>query len=313
VLPPPVRSQADLRACVGDAAVWQPFVDEVLARHGRTDEPPGLRAGTNPTYPTFLRGDVVVKLFGGPDLPWRRTFAAERVGLEFAGTEPGLRAPELLAAGELFPGEDEPWPYLVTQVVPGRPLWAADLDPNQRVSLAGGLGLLLRRLQALPASPALPTDGEWRDLDVAAAVGHSSLPDHLVRGVRAFVAEHPLRGRVVVHGDVITNHVYVDSRGQVTGLIDWGDVAVTDPHYELAQVHGDIFECDIDLLRVLLEAADWPVEPDFAQRALAAALWRQAVGWSQHHSMDVFDSVGGRLPLADIATLDELAVALFGV
>jgi hygromycin-B 7''-O-kinase len=254
-----------------------------------------------------------VKLFGCPELPWRRTFAAERLGLELAGTDPGLHAPELLAAGELFPGRDEPWPYLVTRVVPGRPVWAADLDAAQLVALAGQLGRLVRRLQGLPARPALPTDADWRDLDVAAAVGQSSLPDHLVRGAAAFVAAHPLRGRVVVHSDVITNHLYVDGHGQLTGLIDWGDVAVTDPHYELVQVHGDVFDWDVDLLRRLLEAADWPVDPDFAQQALVAALWRQAVGCSQHHGMDVFDSVGLRLPLPDIGTLDELAVALFGV
>jgi len=47
-------------------------------------------------------------------------------------------------------------------------------------------------------------------------------------------------------------------------------------------------------------------------RQPSGALWRQAVGWDQHHSMDVFAPVAARLPVADIGTLDELAVALFG-
>lgn len=52
---------------------------------------------------------------------------------------------------------------------------------------------------------------------------------------------------------------------------------------------------------------------DFAQRALGQALYRQAIGLMQHHSMDVFEPVAAILPLDDMATLDELATALFAV
>jgi hygromycin-B 7''-O-kinase len=309
LVPPPVTTLAELRRGLGDVEVWAPYVGAVLSRHGLLDGPQELVAGSNPTYPTFVRGDVVVKLFGCDALPWRRAYAAERAGLALAASDPDLRAPALLASGWL--GNDE-WPYLVMERVGGRPVWAADMDRAQRESLAVQLGAVLRRLHALPPAPDLSTDAAWQHLDVTAAAAHSSLPDHLVRQVAAYVDEHPMRGRVVVHGDIIENHVHVDAAANVVGLIDWGDVAVTDAHYELAQIHRDLFDCDLDLLRLLLDAAAWPVSDDFAHRALAGALWRQAVGWDQHHSMDVFEPVVARLPVGEMATLDELAVALFG-
>jgi hygromycin-B 7''-O-kinase len=314
--PPPLPTLRDLRSRLGDVRLWTPYVDEVLARHDLLDGRHDVVAGSNPTYPTFVRGDVVVKLFGCDALPWREAYAAERAGLELAGTDPGLRAPHLLAAGLLRPevpaGTGASWPYLVMGRVAGLPVWAADLDRRRRESLAADLGDWLRRLQALQPATGIPADDAWSALDVPAAAAHSSLPDHLVRQVAPFLAAHPLRGHVVVHGDVIENHVHVDGDGHVVAVIDWGDVAVTDPHYELAQIHRDLFDCDVGLLRTLLDAASWPVGTDFAPRGLAAALWRQAVGWDQHGSMDVFEPAARRLPLATVATLDELAVALYG-
>jgi hygromycin-B 7''-O-kinase len=74
-----------------------------------------------------------------------------------------------------------------------------------------------------------------------------------------------------------------------------------------------MFECDKTLFRVFLEASDWPVGRDFARRTMGLALYRQAVGLSEHHTMDVFRPIADFLPLQEIATLDELATELFEV
>lgn len=58
---------------------------------------------------------------------------------------------------------------------------------------------------------------------------------------------------------------------------------------------------DKALLRVFLEACDWPVDRDFPH---------MAVGLAQHHTMDVFEPLAALLPLRDIATLDDLATEL---
>jgi hypothetical protein len=46
---------------------------------------------------------------------------------------------------------------------------------------------------------------------------------------------------------------------------------------------------------------------------MALALYRQAYGVVQHHTMDVFYNLAALLPLPDIDTLDELATELFAV
>ena len=63
-------SLQDLRTRLGDVELWTPYVEEVLSRHGLLDGQHDVVAGSHPTYPTFVRGDVVVKLFGCDALPW---------------------------------------------------------------------------------------------------------------------------------------------------------------------------------------------------------------------------------------------------
>ena len=105
-------------------------------------------------------------------------------------------------------------------------------------------------------------------------------------------------------------YVFVEN-GRLAGMIDWGDAMVTDRHYEFAKLHLDLFNCDKALLRAFLKASDWPAGADFPQKAMALALYRQAHGLAQHHTMDVFYTLPALLPLDDIGTLDELATELF--
>ena len=65
---------------------------------------------------------------------------------------------------------------------------------------------------------------------------------------------------------------------------------------------------------VLVRATSgWPVSKNFPRQTLGLALHRQAIGLTQHHSMDVFEPIAAQLPLDDIATLDDLAIELFAV
>jgi hygromycin-B 7''-O-kinase len=47
-----------------DVSFWRPYVAEILERHDIADTGREPAAGIGATYPTFLYGDVVVKLFG---------------------------------------------------------------------------------------------------------------------------------------------------------------------------------------------------------------------------------------------------------
>lgn len=140
----------------------------------------------------------------------------------------------------------------------------------------------------------------------------SVLPSRLIAQIDDFVARTDQRDAVFVHGDLMYRHVFVED-GRLAGIIDWGDALVADRHYELAQIQLNLFDGDKALLRTFLNHSEWPVERDFARRALAQAFLRQAVGLAQHRTMDVFHKLPRLLPLDDIATLDEMAEAVFGV
>jgi hygromycin-B 7''-O-kinase len=311
IAPPVFESMEAYVARRGDVGFWRPYLADVLERHGLEGGFVPV-AGFHPTYPTFLVGDNVVKLFGHL-AAWRRSHAAERAAHALVATDPDIAAPRVLAEGRLYDGAEDvdAWPYLVTTLVPGCSWRDAGLSFEQRRRVAADLGRQVRRVHALcPAGAA--THEDWAAGDVAAAAERSSLPPHLIAQIDDFLASLAPFDRVFVHGDLCATHAFVE-KGRLTGIIDWGDALVTDRHYELIQLHRDLFACDKALLRVFLEACEWPVGHDFPRQALGLALHRQAVGLAQHDGMDVFEPVASLLPLAEIATLDELAIALFAV
>ena len=76
IAPPTFASQQERLARIGDVDFWCPYLAEILERHGLTEAGHEPVAGFNATYPTFLYGDVVVKLFGNTPW-WREGHAAE--------------------------------------------------------------------------------------------------------------------------------------------------------------------------------------------------------------------------------------------
>jgi aminoglycoside phosphotransferase (APT) family kinase protein len=310
IAPPTFASIQEHVSRFGDIDFWGPYVAEILERHNLADAGREPVAGFNATYPTFLYGDVVVKLFGYAR-SWRRSHASERAAQALIATDPKIAAPTVLGAGHLYDDHRAPWPYLITTRMSGVASWRAELSAEQRLSVAAELGRQIRRVHALRPS-GVATHEDWQTLNVAAAAEQSSLPPHLIAQIDGYLARLKPFDRVFVHGDLCANHVFVEN-GRLAGIIDWGDAMVTDRHYELIQLYRDMFGCDKALFRAFLEASDWSVGKDFPRQALGLALHRQAVGLAQHHTMDVFEPIAALLPLQDIGTLDDLASELFAV
>lgn len=307
---PVFESLADYRRRVADIDFWWPYITEALTRHNLLHTHLEPIAGFNPTNPTFVCGDVVVKFFGYG--PWAdKGFRCERAAHRVLATDPEIAAPKIVAGGQLVEHPTTPWFYLITTRVAGVPWHEARLTLEQRYGLAAEVGKQVRRLHARPPF-GIATHDDWPAINVRAAAAHSSLPPHLVAQVDDYLAEIGEPDPVMVHGDLVAMHVFVDD-GEFAGIIDWGDAMVTDRHYEIIQIFRDLFECDADLLRVFLEASNWPMDSDFPRKAMGQALYRQAIGMTQHHSIDVFEPVAARYPLHDIATLDELARTLFDI
>lgn len=267
-------------------------------------------AGIGGTYPTFLYGDLVVKLFGYYR-SWRGNYAAESAAQVVLSSNQEIAAPRLLADGRLYDDADAPWLYLVTTRMSGVAWQYAELSIEQKLSVAADLGQQVRRVHALRPS-GVAAHEYWSAPSVTAAAEHSSLPPHLIAQIDDYLARLDPFDRVFVHGDLMHRHVFV-ADGRLTGIIDWGDAMVTDRHYEFAKLHLDLFNCDKALLRAFLETSDWPMTKDFPRMAMGLALYRQAHGLAQHHTMDVFYTLPVLFPLQDIGTLDELATELFAV
>jgi hypothetical protein len=307
--PPTFASLDDYRARLPDAETWWPYLSEILARYELLDARIEPVPGFNATWPTFVYGDTVVKLFGCLD-GWRRAFTSERAALALVAATPDILAPRLIGEGQTFDVSDA-WPFLVTSRVAGRAT-EPDRSPDDAwPAIATELGGQVRRIQALEPS-GIATPADWPEADVATAALRSTLPRHLAEQAAAYVDRLPPSEDVVVHGDLVAMHVFVED-GHVTGLIDWADALVTDRHYELAQLFRDTFDCDPALFRTFLDASDWPVRPDFPQRVMGHALRRQALMLAQHTSGDVFMPIAAKYPLEEIGTLEELADELFAV
>jgi hygromycin-B 7''-O-kinase len=306
--PPAFASLDDYVARRVEVDVWWPYLREIVARLGLEDAGTEAVPGANPTWPTFVYGDVVVKLFGYQP-SWRRAFTTERSALALVGGDPEILAPRIVGEGQTF-DEPDAWPFLVMTRTPGRASWPDGPAPDRWPTIAAELGRQVRRLHELQPS-GVATEHDWPDADVRSAVARSSLPPHLAAQAADYVAALPPSDEVFNNGDLAGQHVFVQE-GHLTGLIDWGDAMVTDRHCELIQIYRDTFDCDAALLRVFLDASAWPVTEDFPRLAMGQALRRQAFMLAQHPTGDVFMPIAERFPLQEIATLDDLAIELFG-
>jgi len=309
IQPPVFASKDEYVLRLSDSDRWRPYLDEILRRHALPAIEHAVAPGVGGTFPTFLHGDLVIKLFGGWH-SWAKSFETERAAQSLL-EEAGIAAPRPVASGRLFEASGEAWPYLITTRMTGSPWEDTPLTFERRLSIARDLGREIKRLHRL-VPVGIPNHEDWPMLDVLTAAEKSSLPAHLLGQVRGYLARMRPFDRVFVHGDITSRHIFVEG-GRLAGIIDWGDATVTDRHYELAKLHLSLFQCDKALLRAFFEASEWPLAPGYEHQALGLALHRQAHGLIQHHSMDVFHLLPSRLPLKDIHSLDDLATELFTI
>ena len=291
---------------------WWPHIVNVLERHHLADgiKRSTAKSGFNSTYPVFLIDDMVVKFFGHRPY-WQNAFHTEGAAHEYLLKDNTILAPRILANGQLFENTDSPWPYIISSKISGQSWLDTHLTDEEKNNVAAEIGQQLRKIHALPTDNRLKHDHEWSKLNFKNAVEKSVLPKHLIAQVDSFIANLDDFDRCFVNGDMVDMHVFIDN-GRLSGIIDWGDATVTDRHYELGKLL-DTFDWDKRLLKTVLDASNWPVKKNFSKQALGLALYRQAVGLTQHHSFDVFYKLPDLLSLKDIATLDELADILFSV
>jgi hygromycin-B 7''-O-kinase len=301
---PTLASRSSYARRFQDPVFWQPYLDEVLRRHGLP--PRQAILGTGGTFPTFLVGEYVVKFFG------RRFDGAECFLIERAlhsQVLPRLHlfTPRHVADGHLFETGWR-WPYIVTTRLAGTAWREASHRPGdwQRV-VAAELGAALREVHALecPAEPIWRGDvlGALRATCAARQRSRRMLPEFLIDQIDDYLA--PLSAeRCLVHADLHGDHIFVRD-GHLAGIIDWGDALCGDPYYDLPALFFGTFGGSKPLLRAFLDAYGWPIGSEsggssFARRSMTMTLLHE------------FNPLGQALPLSqDVTTLDELAEILW--
>jgi aminoglycoside phosphotransferase (APT) family kinase protein len=203
------------------------------------------------------------------------------------------------------PADGYPWPFFGCAHIPGREAAVAGLDDAARRRVARRLGEFLRALHGTRIEAALPTDPFGRtdmrvrvpkareQLEEGERLGLWSVPPSVGEILDAAHALPPVAPTVIVHGDLHGRHVLVDDHADISGVIDWGDLARADP------------SSDLSLLWSLMPAAArdefidayGPVAPDQLLRARVLALFLSAVLalYAHHERMPALehDSIAG--------------------
>lgn len=137
------------------------------------------------------------------------------------------------------PGNEYPWPFYGSHLLPGQEL--SRLDDEDRLAVALQLAGFLRELHAVDLDEPLPLDVNGRaDMTRRVPLARETLaeidwpaPDSVAATLDEAEQLPSPELTAVVHGDFHFRQVLVEGR-RVTGVVDWVDVCRSDPAIDLA-------------------------------------------------------------------------------
>ncbi|MEZ4651582.1 MAG: phosphotransferase [Candidatus Eisenbacteria bacterium] len=148
-----------------------------------------------------------------------------------------------------------PWVFAGYRKLAGHTACSLSLRDPSRARLARPLGLFLRALHSVPTTPlreiGLPGDELARlvlshrlpQLEERVHVAHTkglvTDPASILAAAHETARAHYIpRTDVLVHGDLYARHLLVDDSGDLSGVIDWGDIHAGDAAQDLGLVVG---------------------------------------------------------------------------
>jgi hygromycin-B 7''-O-kinase len=204
------------------------------------------------------------------------------------------------------------WPYLLMSQLRGERLvdaWPA-LAPAQRDRAADTLGEALAALHALDTAPLADLPPRWDDFFAAQHASAAErqvqrrLDAHWIERIPEFLKRWmppPPARRVLLHTEVMREHLIVDDGGALSGLFDFEPAMLGDPDYEFASV-GLFVACgDGRTLRRILLAYGFPAS------ALDEALQCRFMAHALLHRYSNLRWYLQRLPADGAVTLEQLA------
>ncbi|MEU3462877.1 aminoglycoside 3'-phosphotransferase/choline kinase family protein [Streptomyces sp. NPDC006733] len=239
---PPVHTNEEWDAVVGDETVIRPGAEHLTGRLGLAGQP--LRRYPEGSVPVYAVGDRhVLKLYPTVSADDGRT---EAHVLEHLHGKLPVATPEVHAAGAYENG----WRYVLMTQLPGQGLAAAwpRVPGADQDRLASEVGAALAALHALDAEPLRTVLGPpgWSAFLARQRAGtvarqrERELPEPWLERIPDFLASVPLAAepeRVLLHTEVMREHLLVDpGRWTLSGLFDFEPAMLGDGAYEFVAV-----------------------------------------------------------------------------
>lgn len=148
------------------------------------------------------------------------------------------------------PTDRYPWPFAGYKQIAGRTACSLAMSDEQRAALIPSLATFLSALHSLTPDQGrqfgAPEDLYGRldpnkripqahdRLDKLVRDGLVKEPSPLHRLIDQTAIARPTRTAAIVHGDLYVRHLIVNDTGELSGIIDWGDIHVGDPAIDLS-------------------------------------------------------------------------------
>lgn len=284
---PPIETWSDWTVAYNDVSLWRPVIDAICASEGiryRSIERP--RSNTNAVF--ILDRRLIVKIYS----PFWSEHDIESKLIEVLSSEGAVPVPKIVASGQF---EDRvTWQYLIIDHCPGLTLEALrpELSREELVSIAAQIGSVTSALHETNIDRLEDADsGEtWDDLinrrrqEVLPELIDRGLVTHnvteaLAETIDDVIDDSMSRPRVVVHGDLESDHVLLsnaDGEWRVNAIIDFGDARVVVRDYEWMPLWLGLFDRNVGEMRAFIESYDPALLSD-------EALSRRIIGWTLLH------------------------------
>ncbi len=276
---PEIASPAAFDELLPRSERWLDAIAELRRRHKLAGE---FSQSARGSTVVFMSKQTCIKLH--PPLPgYLASCRRELAALDRVADALPVPTPALVAEGEL-----EGWRYFVSTRIAGRPLdrvWG-ETDAATRLRLAAALGEATRALHGLTGAAVARCSEAWETFRPSQRARcleqerRKGLPaarlralEEYLRRLDAIADDAPARG--LLHTELGPSHVLVDE-GRITGIIDFGDVMVGDPEYDLAPVGMFITQGDRAAFRAFCLAyglgPEALADPDRVPRLMRHAL-----------------------------------------
>ncbi len=229
--------------------------------------------------------------------------------------------PETFAAGRYQ--DRVSWNYLIVKYCSGLTLDAVrpDIAREELLSIAAQLGYMTRALHDTPLTPldGIDTGESWGDLVdrrrreasselVASGIITSGVADALDPILEDVAAGSMRDSRVVVHGDLESDHVLLEraeGTWKITSIIDFGDAKVGVRDYEWMPLWLGMFDRDIEAMRAFLDAYDRSLlaDEEFPRRVMA---WTLLHDFGSDAATELIQKIGAPTPVESLGELRQI-------